>query len=187
MHNWNQIQPAPYDGDYCFPSVTAISPTTGKPVNTNCHMSTTAEPWGCIANPTSATVAPDAPNYDSYRADLPMLPSGKYVVEVVLPPGFELVKEEDKNILIGDNFIAPATQQFGALGNIFIIPDQASVATAYNGPGYNANNAQNPTQSLGTTPSNNIVPGFIPEPTWPCVGEARIVPDYISLYPQSHQ
>ena len=32
-----------------------------------------------------------------------MLPQGKYVVEVVVPPGYELVKEEDKNILIGDD------------------------------------------------------------------------------------
>ncbi len=80
-----------------------------------------------------------------------MLPAGKYVVEVVLPPGYELVKEEDKNILIGDNFIAPVTQEFGGLGNIFIIPDQASVASSqqYPGPGYNANNAQNPTHELG--------------------------------------
>ena len=118
-----------------------------------------------------------------------MLPAGKYVVEVVLPPGFELVKEEDKNILIGDNFIAPVTQEFGGLGNIFIVPDQASVAASqqYPGPGYNQYNAQNPTQSLGTTPQEGIVPGFIPEPIWPCVGEARIVPDYISLYPGSHE
>ena len=57
-----------------------------------------------------------------------MLPAGKYVVEVVVPPGYELVKEEDKNILIGDNYIAPVTQQFGGLGNIFILPDQAEVS-----------------------------------------------------------
>ncbi len=56
-----------------------------------------------------------------------MLPAGKYVVEVVVPPGYELVKEEDKNILIGDNFIAPVTQQFGGLGSIFILPDQAAM------------------------------------------------------------
>ena len=67
---------------------------------------------------------------DPLRHGLPMLPAGKYVVEVVLPPGYELVKEEDKNILIGDNYIAPVTQEFGGLGNIFIIPDQASVASA---------------------------------------------------------
>jgi hypothetical protein len=166
MHNWNQIEPAPYDGMYQFPSVTSTDATTGKPLTTNCTI--------CSANHA-------VPTSDLYYG-LPMLPTGKYVVEVVLPPGFELVKEEDKNILIGDNFIAPVTQEFGGLGNIFIIPDQAQVGTAYN-----SNNAQNPTQSLGTAPSNNIVPGFVPEPTWPCVGEARIVPDYISLFPQSHE
>ncbi|MGC1451125.1 MAG: choice-of-anchor D domain-containing protein [Candidatus Sulfotelmatobacter sp.] len=174
MHNWNQIQPAPYDGMYKFPSVTATD-ANGKPTlaGTNCTI--------CSANTA-------VPTSDLYYG-IPQLPAGKYVVEVVLPPGYELVKEEDKNILIGDNFIAPVTQEFGALGNIFIVPDQASVASSqqYPGPGYNANNAQNPTTSLGTTPSENIVPGFIPEPTWPCVGEARIVPDYISLYPQSKQ
>ena len=90
-----------------------------------------------------------------------MLPAGKYVVEVVLPPGYELVKEEDKNILIGDNFIAPVTQEFGGLGNIFILPDQASVASRSSTPAP----ATTPTTprirrtSLGTTPANNIVPG----------------------------
>jgi Bacterial Ig domain len=165
MHNWTQVQPAPYDGMYAFPSVTAISPSTGKPTGTNCTI--------CVANPDTT---------DSYRVGTPMLPTGKYVVEVVLPPGFELVKEEDKNILIGDNFIAPVTQQFAAMTNIFIMPDQASVASQYN-----ANNAQNMTQNMGASPLNGIVPGFVPEPTWPCVGQTRIVPDYISLYPQSHQ
>ena len=149
MHNWNQIQPAPYDGMYKFPSVTSIDPKTGKPAGTNC------------------TICKGDPATDLY-AGLPMLPPGKYVVEVVVPPGFELVKEEDKNILIGDNFIAPATQEFGALGDIFIMPDQASVASAYN-----ANNAQNATNSLGAAPNNGIVPGFIPEPTWPCVEPGR--------------
>jgi hypothetical protein len=166
MHNWNQLQPAPYDGMYQFPSITATSQTTGKPIATNCT----------ICTPNTAV-----PASDLYYG-LPMLPSGKYVVEVVPPPGYELVKEEDKNILIGDNYIAPVTQEFGGLGDIFILPDQASVASAYN-----ANNAQNPTNSFGASPNNGIVPGFTPEPTWPCVGASRVVPDYISLYPLSKQ
>jgi hypothetical protein len=171
MHNWNQIQPTPYDGAYQFPSVTSTSTTTGKPMGTNCTI--------CVADPVPAMGDPDA---DPWHAGLPMLPAGKYVVEVVLPQGYELVKEEDKNILIGDNFIAPVTQQFGGLGNVFILPDQASVAGTFN-----PNNPQNPTQSFGANPLNGIVPGFVPEPTWPCVGEQRIVPDYISLYPQTKQ
>ena len=36
MHNWNQLQPAPYNGMYQFPSVTARNPQTGKPTGTNC-------------------------------------------------------------------------------------------------------------------------------------------------------
>ena len=162
MHNWNQVQPAPYDGMYSFPSVTSLSPTTGKPTGTNCT--------GCIPNPDAT---------DAYRVGTPMLPAGKYVVEVIVPPGYELVKEEDKNILIGDNYIAPVTQQFAGLGNIFILPDQAEVA-AY----YNANNPQNPTTTLGATPRHEGDTGSV-ETFWPCVGASRVVPDYISLFPQS--
>jgi hypothetical protein len=167
MHNWNQVQPAPFDGMYAFPSVTALDPNTGKPAGTNCT--------ACIPNPDTT---------DPYRSGTPMLPAGKYVVEVIVPPGYELVKEEDKNILIGDNYIAPVTQEFAGLGSaIYILPDQAEIS-AY----YNANSAQNSTQTLGRTtlPSHEGDTGSV-ETFWPCVGQARIVPDYISLYPQSHE
>jgi len=164
MHNWNQLQPAPYDGMYSFPSVTSFNPTTGKPAGTNCTI--------CVNNPDAT---------DPYRHNTPMLPAGKYVVEVVVPPGYELVKEEDKNILIGDNYIAPATQQFAGLGNIFILPDQAEISALFN-----ANNPQNPTNTLGRTtfPSSEGDTGSI-EVFWPCVGALRTVPDFISLFPQS--
>jgi hypothetical protein len=164
MHNWNQLQPAPYDGMYAFPSVTSMDPVTGKPNGTNCAT--------CIANPDST---------DHYRFGTPMLPAGKYVVEVVVPPGYELVKEEDKNILIGDNYIAPVTQQFGGLSSIFILPDQAEINSAYN-----ANNPENPTDAFGRTtlPSTEADTGSV-EQLWPCVGAKRIVPDYISLFPKS--
>ncbi|PYY10636.1 MAG: hypothetical protein DMG69_06085, partial [Acidobacteria bacterium] len=164
MHNWNQVQPAPYDGMYQFPSIIGRNPTTGVPVTptgvvagvngtpgalpgTNCTI--------CVGNPTDGTP------------------------KMIVPPGYELVKEEDKNILIGDNYIAPATQQFGGLANIFILPDQAAV-----GATYNANNAQNPTTDLGATPRHEGDTGSV-ETFWPCVGAARIVPDFISLFPQS--
>ena len=166
MHNWNQVQPAPYDGMYQFPSVTSMNPQTGKPTGTNCTV--------CVPNPDTT---------DTFRVGTPMLPAGKYVVEVVVPPGYELVKEEDKNILIGDNYIAPATQQFAGLGNVFILPDQAQIGTFVN-----ANNPQNPTQTLGTFtyPRNEGDTGSV-EQFWPCVGASRVVPDYISLFPQSRE
>ncbi len=164
MHNWNQLQPAPYDGMYHFPSVTARDPVSGKPTATNCK--------ACMPNP--------AKDWD---AGLPMLPDGKYVVEMVVPPGYELVKEEDKNILIGDNYIAPATVEFPGLASaVYILPDQAEISAAYN-----AYNAQNPTSGLGRLLSSSSHEGDTGsvETFWPCVGESRIVPDYISLYPQS--
>jgi hypothetical protein len=170
----NQVQPAPYDGMYKFPSVTSLDPATGKPVGTSCHMSSNAEPWGCIPNPDSS---------DPYRTGTPMLKAGKYVVEVIVPPGYELVKEEDKNILLGDVYIAPVTQQFAGLGNIYIMPDQAAVGQFYN--------AQNPgslnlTTNLGATPRHEGDTGSI-ESFWPCVGTKRTVPDLNSLYPGAGQ
>jgi len=167
MHNWNQVQPAPYDGYYTFPSVTGRDPHTGNTTGTNCTI--------CVKNNDPA---------DAFRfGKEDMLPAGKYVVEMVVPPGYELVKEEDKNILIGDNYIAPVTQEFGGLGNIFILPDQAAV-----GATFNANNAQNPTQDLGRPrlPQGEGDTGSV-EQFWPCVGAMRIVPDYISLFPQSKE
>jgi hypothetical protein len=181
MHNWNQVQPAPYDGVYKFPSIAGRDSATGKPVGgtnasvvgTNCTV--------CVANPVTGE---------------PMLPAGQYVVEMVVPPGYELVKEEDKNILIGDNYIAPITQEFPGLGGaIYILPDQANVASVYNAnqgmgvSGFNPTNAQNSTQALGrmsSLPSHEGDTGSV-ETFWPCVGQARIVPDYLSLFPQAQE
>jgi hypothetical protein len=177
LHTFNQIQPAPYDGRYQFPSIAGRNPTTGGPIGgtgtvagTNCTI--------CIANPVDGT--PMSPSLGQIGSD-GKIATGKYVVEMVVPPGYELVKEEDKNILIGDNYIAPVTQEFGGLGSVFILPDQAEVGAAYN-----STNPQNPTQSFGrsTLPSNEGDTGSV-ETFWPCVGESRIVPDFISLYPQS--
>jgi len=171
----NQVQPAPYNGMYHFPSVVAKSgPTATLPApgeatylqfdaphyKTNCTI--------CSASPVDGT---------------PMLPAGKYVVEVIVPDGYELVKEEDKNILLGDAYIAPVTQQFAGFGNIFIMPDQAAV-----GASYNVNNPG----ALQTTSDNGAVPrhegdtGSV-EVFWPCVGTKRIVPDYNSLFPLAGQ
>ena len=164
MHNWNQLQPAPYDGMYSFPSVTGLNPTTGKPTGTNCSV--------CVPNPDAT---------DPYRFGQPMLPAGKYVVEMIVPPGYELVKEEDKNILLGDTYEAPVTSQFAGFGNIFIMPDQAAVAASYN-----ANNPLIQTTNEGVTPRHEGDTGSV-ETFWPCVGATRTVPDYMSLFPLSGQ
>ena len=160
----NQAQPAPYDGYYSFPSVTAIDPATGKPSKSNCT--------SCVTNPDDGVSK--------------MLPAGTYVVEVIPPTGFELVKEEDKNILMGDVYVAPVTQQFGqviGLGNIYILPDQAAVGAAYNAS--NPGNL-NTTTNIGAQPRHEGDTGSV-EAFWPCVGAERQVPDFNSEFPGSAQ
>jgi hypothetical protein len=157
MHNWNQLQPAPYDGMYKFPSVMGRNPQTGAPTGTNCTI--------CSSDADGE----------------PMLPTGTYVVEMIVPPGYELVKEEDKNILLGDTYDGPVTTQFAGFGNIFIMPDQATVAASYN-----ASNSLNSTTDLGVQPRHEGDTGSV-ETFWPCVGEIRVVPDYNSLFPGAQQ
>jgi hypothetical protein len=151
FHNWNQAQAAPYDGRYNFPSRAYVA----------AHPLTPAQVAG--------------------GQTLVSLPAGSYVVEAVTPSGYEIVKEEDKNILIGDAFEAPAVQQFGALGSIFILPDQATLNNANpnnpntGDPGFQSN----PTSNLGVTGSALLYPE--------CVGSLHRVPDYLSIYPQAAQ
>ncbi len=169
---FSQMQPAPYDGVYKFPSIVGRNPQTGAPEGTGTAVDQAggSQPGTnctiCVANPDDGT---------------PMLPAGKYVVEIVVPEGFELVKEEDKNILMGDSYIAPVTQQFAGLGNIFILPDQAAM-NAY----YNPTNPIQPLTNNGAQPRAEGDTGSV-EVFWPCVGEKRIVPDLNSLFPGAGQ
>jgi hypothetical protein len=146
FHMWNQVQQHRYDGVYVFP-------TGNYPLN----------------DPTRKGPAA------LYAAKASLLP-GKYVVEVVVPPGYEVAKEEDKNILIGDAWVASSAPQFGALNQIYILPDQAVLAqyANANNPGNNNN-----TRSLGESGLELAFP--------PCVGRLHRVPDFLSLFPNSGQ
>ncbi len=168
----SQIQPAPYNGMYKFPSIVA-KPGATRTLPADDNWTVQLDPTTFKTNCTICTTGPDG---------TPMLPAGKYVVEVIVPPGYELVKEEDKNILLGDAVNAALPPQFPeGFGAIFIMPDQAAVNSAYN-----------PRNTLQRTADNGAVPrregdtGSV-EVFWPCVGEKRIVPDLISLYPTAGQ
>lgn len=76
MRNWNQSRPAVFDGGYAFYTVRQDSPS-------------------------SATY--DLP-FDQRKAERP-LPAGKYVVKVIVPPGYKLVKEQDKNVDFGEEYV----------------------------------------------------------------------------------
>jgi Bacterial cadherin-like domain len=201
-HNLNQLQPAPYDGLYEFPSQKCLTPgaTFTIPGNPTLYKCAT------VKNP-----AFGQPGALGAGAKPAILPPAKYVTEVVVPPNFELSKEEDLNLLIGDQYIAPVATQFAGagLGNIFIVPDQASIDAynpSYTGP-YTASNPYNPpfncptpttctltpnttnngkpSTDMGRTSFGSFGPGGLIEQSAPCVGRMRVVPDYLSIAPES--
>ena len=74
MHIWNQIQPAPYDGYYSFPSSLGVNATTGKPLTT--LGATNGVPSNMPG--TNCTICvPNPDTTDVYRVGTPMLPPGK--------------------------------------------------------------------------------------------------------------
>jgi len=84
------------------------------------------------------------------------IPPGKYIVEVVPPSGFDLLKEEDNNVGYGDSYdMAPVPVMMAAAA--LAIPDPAMVLEAM-----------------------SAEPGLAQPP---CVGVEREVPDYLSLFP----
>lgn len=84
---------------------------------------------------------------------------GDYVVEVVPPPGFEIVKEEDVNVVYGDVFeMAPAPVVLPGGAAVVVVPDMASIVDSTAQPGL----AQ-------------------PE----CVGATHTVPEFLSLFPDA--
>jgi len=188
MHIWNQLEPAPYDGMYSFPSVIGISPTTGKPITptgyttqspvrpqtitgTNCTI--------CVGNPDTT---------DVYRNGLPMLPPGKYVVEVVMLRAYEVEKEEDKNILIGDNYIGRSRSSSPAwVGTSSLCPTKPRWLPC-----------MSPAAPVTTPTTRRTLPepgdvadhrfrSRVPRARLAVRGESRIIPDYLSLFPQSQE
>ncbi|HWS67887.1 MAG TPA: hypothetical protein VN325_34380 [Steroidobacteraceae bacterium] len=157
QHSFNQVQPTVYDGRYKFPS--AACQTAGAT-----FIATNGQTVHCatIANPANdPAVLSNKPSSVTYPA---VMANGNYVVELVVPTGYDIVKEEDKNILIGDTYIAPfADTQFMGVGNIFIVPDQATLNDA-------------------NVPGGNLASAFPP-----CVGAGHVVPDYLTLFPDSGQ
>ena len=147
FHMWNQVQQAVYDGAYVFPT----------------------------ANYKYAGSFVDGKNLGNKLLLGSVMP-GKYVIEIVPPQGYEVFKEEDKNILIGDAWIAPPASQFGSLASVFIIPDAAVLSQGANP---NNPNQNNPTLNLGDA---GRALAYVP-----CVGGTHRVPDFLTLFPNSGQ
>jgi hypothetical protein len=61
---------------------------------------------------------------DSGSTETATIPPGKYIVEAVTPPGYELLKEEDRNVDFGDTYIpSPLLLPASCVGDIRTVPD----------------------------------------------------------------
>ena len=127
LRNFNQARPALFDGGYAF-----------------------------------STILQDS--VDSATYNLPIdqrgvarpLPAGKYVVKIIVPPGYRLQKEEDKNVDFGDTYVP---QQFWLTG--YPLADGGGLTDAQPAP---------------TVQDNALIAPF-------CVGQLHLVPDTLSLFP----
>jgi hypothetical protein len=129
LRNFNQVRPGVFDGGYAFMSqIEPIAPTPAK--------------W----------LTPVANRGAGYR-QVP-LPAGKYVVRVVPPRGYKIVKEEDKNVDFGEEYIP---QEF-------------------NLPGYPLGDG-----SAGAPPKAGAAYEPLAVPF--CVGSLHEVPAQLALYP----
>lgn len=61
------------------------------------------------------------------------LPSGIYIVEAVPPPGYETVKEEDKNVDFGDTYV-PAALPPACVGDDHIVPAELTLFPGIEAP-----------------------------------------------------
>jgi len=135
-------------------------------------------PTGCPgAHPSDAVITggPDDKCYDGLRNFNQVrpavfdggyafmdIPPGKYVVEVVPPPGYDLLKEEDNNVGFGDAFdMAPVAMMMPGGAMVMIMPNLANVLAA-----------------MGSEPG-------LAQP--PCVGAVREVPEFLSLFPSAFE
>jgi hypothetical protein len=109
MRVWNQVRPGVFDGGYAF---TQEYPSGGA--------------WSFMTSEFVPTIPGETP--------VPLSQPQYYVVEVVPPAGYELVKEEDKNVELGDSW-QPSTLAIPAecVGDQHVVPQYLSMQSYPNG------------------------------------------------------
>ena len=79
------------------------------------------------------------------------IPAGQYVVKIIVPPGYQLQKEEDKNVDFGDTYVPAA-----------VLAERVPAGRRGGGPGE--------AQPAPTVEDNALIAPF-------CVGQLHLVPD----------
>jgi hypothetical protein len=115
LRNFNQIRPGVFDGGYAFADYD-LAHLDG--VRTGVAAAAIEAFYASLAT---------VPNAD--KLQLGLIP-GDYIVEAVTPPGYKLMKEEDKNVDFGDTYI-PSPQAIAAtcVGDERVVPPYLSMTT----------------------------------------------------------
>ncbi len=116
LRTWNQVRPGVFDGGYAFEDHFPGGVQTdaeGNPV-----VDANGDPIPVVSGEAPAPLA-----------------SGQFVVEVVPPPGYEIVKEEDKNVDFGDVLVpAPEILPPVCVGDDHLVPDELSLFPGVEAP-----------------------------------------------------
>ncbi len=113
FRNWNQVRPGVFDGGYAFSEYDLTT-------QSNLSASIKSRLSGFYANRQS---------FDPNLPDAWLLPAD-YIVQMAVPPGYELVKEEDKNVDFGDQWIpSPQAVDPVCVGDLRRVPPYLSFAT----------------------------------------------------------
>ncbi len=101
LRNWAQIRPAVFDGGWAFDSY---------------------YPGGMASHVDPTTGVLDT------AAETAGLPSNMYIVEIVPPAGYEIVKEEDKNVDFGDEYVpSQLLMPPACVGDLHTVPAELSL------------------------------------------------------------
>ena len=108
LRNFNQVRPGVFDGGYAFSS--------------------------CLVDASGAPV--DIRNITGTETEVP-LPAGQYMVEVVPPDGYEIVKAQDKNVDFGDDYVpAPELLAPRCVGEPYDVPAELALFPGITHPFY---------------------------------------------------
>jgi len=119
LRNFNQVRPGVFDGGYAFADYDMAHLAVAR---TGVAATAIQDFYDAITDP-----ATGVPNAD--KLQLGLIP-GDYIVEAVTPPGYKLMKEEDKNVDFGDVYI-PSPQAIAAycVGELRDVPPFMSMTT----------------------------------------------------------
>jgi len=108
LRNFNQVRPGVFDGGYAFATYFVDNLTDMIPV-----------PPG-----TAGAVEVH-------------LPAGQYVVEVIPPAGYQIVKSQDKNVDFGDDYVpSPLLEAASCVGAVYNVPEELALFPGVTHPYY---------------------------------------------------